>query len=949
MTQKKIVIEQITLIEFKVPFKKAFLTSRNANVAGHGILVIVEGFGPKGHIVGVGECSPRKLVTGETVEGVWPLAQQYRELLLRKNSELLLHDDAPSMIEKIMATVTQEVEENNPARRFPSVSLGYEMALLDITAQGLKIPVYQLLGGKVHKPEANAFTFSARYDSSEEEIVGMARRAGRYTYARFKGSGKAERDLRLLERFMGRFEDNALNTHLWIDLNENCDMEIFAFVGELFKRLDACNQERIVVLEQPLPRGEREALSALARHCRSLSAKRKSTIRIMADEAFDTEKDLREMPELMEVDALNIKPQKAGSLIACRRIADYVHTSKKEMGVYIGGVIGTTDITSWATYHLSRAIPNLQYSTLGPKSNFKFVLASVPLRRLTNGRLCPPIFPGLGTGLNPYSLSRAAARIYPEGVLSGNSPLFAIRGPRRRQRYGKISFQLAVDVFRRFRTTAGKVYHNPRVLLQVPKRLRKLVGRTVRLKGGLRGQTPEKVEIPGGASSRVSVWRPQTAEFILRLGEANRFHEPWVQRLDKKHLDSYLIEREALARGFSVVRYSNLLFEATDPVTGQSMEFYWTAGSAPSMGARHLFSKKQLIKTRIKAAGAPVPEGKEFGLRDKEKAQSYVRSLAGQPFVVKPSVGTGGVGVSTGLLTLEEFEWAWEKIMLSKKASGRNDGFIIVEEQIPGDDYRVFVIGDTAVSIVKRAPAHVVGDGQNSIEYLVEVRNQTRSTNPHLASRRIVLDRSAVFQLTRQGLNKEDIPKRGQVVFLSTAGNISQGGDSINVLEETHPSVLQAAVKAVRAFPGLVVGGVDFLMEDHRVDLAGQRAGICEINSVPASTMHHYPAYGEACNVSRLIFEAYARLRGIVLKEPNNERQEISIGMTTSADNEHVRKWIEPLALEFGVEPVHWRKEKDNICFKVRGSFEPITAMASFCITGTDRVAVESVSMHTDD
>src|SRR5690606_1368691 len=90
---------------------------------------------------------------------------------------------------------------------------------------------------------------------------------------------------------------------------------------------------------------------------------------------------------------------------------------------------------------------------------------------------------------------------------------------------------------------------------------------------------------------------------------------------------------------------------------------------------------------------------------------------------------------------------------------------------------------------------------------------------------------AARHQLDRAGLTLATVPAPGQRVVLSDSCSLSQGGDSIDVLDELHPSIRDACVRAVRAIPGIWYCGVDFLLEAATRPTSRQRAWICALSA----------------------------------------------------------------------------------------------------------------------
>lgn len=192
--------------------------------------------------------------------------------------------------------------------------------------------------------------------------------------------------------------------------------------------------------------------------------------------------------------------------------------------------------------------------------------------------------------------------------------------------------------------------------------------------------------------------------------------------------------------------------------------------------------------------------------------------------------------------------------------------------------------------MVLREPASVIGDGTSTIVELVEAKNELRRCNPHTLSRLIPRNDASSYSLQKEGLTWQSIPDSGQHVALASAANISQGGDPIEVLPETHAEVLEAAVHAVEAIPGLNQAGVDFLLVDHRQPLAEQGGGICEINTTPALMANQAPVFGEVQPVALKLVKAAAQEAGLRIKEPE-EHVAITVRAQGVLDPEGLAEW----------------------------------------------------------
>jgi len=90
--------------------------------------------------------------------------------------------------------------------------------------------------------------------------------------------------------------------------------------------------------------------------------------------------------------------------------------------------------------------------------------------------------------------------------------------------------------------------------------------------------------------------------------------------------------------------------------------------------------------------------------------------LIGWPVVTKPLSGNHGRGVTTNITSIEDLKSGYEA------AHARHET-VIVERYIKGEDHRMLVIGGKLVAAARRRPAHVTGDGTNTIQQLIELEN----------------------------------------------------------------------------------------------------------------------------------------------------------------------------------------------------------------------------------
>ncbi len=254
---------------------------------------------------------------------------------------------------------------------------------------------------------------------------------------------------------------------------------------------------------------------------------------------------------------------------------------------------------------------------------------------------------------------------------------------------------------------------------------------------------------------------------------------------------------------------------------------------------------KVQTKQMLQAAGVPVPVG--FALTPDQLDEGLVQLRAMRTAVLKPSYGMRGRGITCAITSRADLETAWETA--TQALQPRRDTTFLLEEQISGIDIRVFVVGTRAVAATTRVPFHVVGDGRLSISDLIEAKREQRLTVPYLAAHPPIVETAL---LERSGRTLDGIPADGEIVVLTSLANISVGGENVDVTDLVHPDLLDVAVAATRAVPGLHVAGVD-LMARNLGTVKG--AVVLELNAGANVDVHHCPTRGLPRDVAGAIVD----------------------------------------------------------------------------------------------
>lgn len=201
----------------------------------------------------------------------------------------------------------------------------------------------------------------------------------------------------------------------------------------------------------------------------------------------------------------------------------------------------------------------------------------------------------------------------------------------------------------------------------------------------------------------------------------------------------------------------------------------------------------------------------------------------GFPCAIKPVYSGSGKGVTANIKTFDEVEFAYAE---ASKFSGKNNE-IMVEEYVPGRDYRLLFIRGDFVGCASSVAPFVIGDGVKSVRELIDNINIKRTRNLYESQylRPINVDASVIETLSVQGLGLNTILQPGQKVTLRRNTNLGGGGFT-EIFENVHHDVLAIARKIAR-HSGLHSVGIDYITEDISVSPSVSGGKFTELNKVP--------------------------------------------------------------------------------------------------------------------
>ncbi len=202
--------------------------------------------------------------------------------------------------------------------------------------------------------------------------------------------------------------------------------------------------------------------------------------------------------------------------------------------------------------------------------------------------------------------------------------------------------------------------------------------------------------------------------------------------------------------------------------------------------------------------------------------------------VVKPARGEQGRGISVDVRAQEAMN---EAIAIARKEHDT----VLLEAYCSGKDLRIIVINQEVVAAAVRKPAEITGNGEHSIQALIERLSRRRKAATGGESQ-IPIDAETRRCVEEAGYTMDSILNADEHLKVRKTANLHTGGTIHDVTAKLSSELRKAAIEAARAIEIPVVG-LDFLVPDVTGDEyviieANERAGLA--NHEPAPTARKF-------------------------------------------------------------------------------------------------------------
>jgi D-alanine-D-alanine ligase-like ATP-grasp enzyme len=196
------------------------------------------------------------------------------------------------------------------------------------------------------------------------------------------------------------------------------------------------------------------------------------------------------------------------------------------------------------------------------------------------------------------------------------------------------------------------------------------------------------------------------------------------------------------------------------------------------------------------------------------------------PLVIKDNNGTFGLNVYTNINNNNE-------AMDTIKKIGTIRGRALVEEQIEGDCYRIFIFNNKIIDIIKREKPYIIGDGKKKIYELIKIRNK-KLVDEKLHPTKNVSE----TYIKNQGYDINSILEKNKKVYITNIINFHNGASVSRIDIQNVPQKNLKMFIDITYILDIKCIGIDYLSKDINIEYNLNNGKILEVNGTPDTEIH---------------------------------------------------------------------------------------------------------------
>lgn len=274
-----------------IPLVTTFKTALRSVDRIENILITVQ---TDSGMVGFGSAAPAAVITGETVSSIIGGIEHIRDSIIGMEIE-----NSEQIFQRLNSCIIGAM----------SAKAAVDMAIYDLMAKSLDVPLYRLLGGLTNDVETD---ITISLDIPEKMIAESLEKIGRgFTTLKIKVGGNPELDIQRLQSIQ---EAVGSSIRIRVDANQGWNAKDAVRVGRELERRGV----HIELMEQPVKAHDYNGLKYVRDNC---------ALPVYADESIFSPRDALELIGMNAVDGLNIKLMKCGGIYNALKIAAIAETA----------------------------------------------------------------------------------------------------------------------------------------------------------------------------------------------------------------------------------------------------------------------------------------------------------------------------------------------------------------------------------------------------------------------------------------------------------------------------------------------------------------------------------------------------------------------------------------------------------------------------------------------
>ncbi|OED36673.1 cyanophycin synthetase [Chromatiales bacterium (ex Bugula neritina AB1)] len=221
------------------------------------------------------------------------------------------------------------------------------------------------------------------------------------------------------------------------------------------------------------------------------------------------------------------------------------------------------------------------------------------------------------------------------------------------------------------------------------------------------------------------------------------------------------------------------------------------------------------------------------------QAHAFARKH-GFPLAIKPNVS----GYSRGsYFPINDYKSLYKAIFWAKMWWPTT----VIEQYLLGSNYRVLCTDNELISIIRRYPPFVTGNGVDSIDRLIDTENNMRAEMKlHPVIYPIKKNDQIKDYLKKKNLSLQSIPAKEESIELFHRVALAPGGVVETIDQKSIPEENKELFLNLVTMFGANVLGIDVIFEKGiETSYLQQKCIFIEVNSRPYMKMHYYPRYGD--------------------------------------------------------------------------------------------------------